>query len=104
MEGPRFSVCGEAYDRVKAIEEVQRLKPDVAVLKKFGTENPRSNQESFTIMEVCDSITILDRIPSAIQEVVTTDGIYFCSEASLAIRAEFWLSSSTVISDHGMFW
>ena len=31
-EQPRFSVCGEAYDGVKAIEEAQRLKPDVVVL------------------------------------------------------------------------
>ena len=31
-EQPSFSVCGEAYDGVKAIEEAQRLKPDVVVL------------------------------------------------------------------------
>jgi chemotaxis response regulator CheB len=37
-EQPRFSVCGEAYEGVKALEEAQRLKPDVVVLKKFGTE------------------------------------------------------------------
>jgi two-component system response regulator NreC len=29
---PHFSVCGEAYDGVEAIEEAQRLKPDVVVL------------------------------------------------------------------------
>jgi len=31
-EQPSFSVCGEAYDGVEAIEESQRLKPDVVVL------------------------------------------------------------------------
>jgi DNA-binding NarL/FixJ family response regulator len=31
-EQPSFSVCGEAYDGVEAIEEAQRLKPDVVVL------------------------------------------------------------------------
>jgi DNA-binding NarL/FixJ family response regulator len=31
-EQPSFSVCGEAYDGVEAIEEAQRLKPDVGVL------------------------------------------------------------------------
>lgn len=31
-EQPRFSVCGEAYDGAEAIEEAQRLKPDVVVL------------------------------------------------------------------------
>jgi DNA-binding NarL/FixJ family response regulator len=31
-EQPSFSVCGEAYDGAKAIEEAQRLKPDVVVL------------------------------------------------------------------------
>lgn len=31
-EQPTFSVCGEAYDGVEAIEEAQRLKPDVVVL------------------------------------------------------------------------
>jgi CheY-like chemotaxis protein len=31
-EQPRFSVCGEAYDGAKAVEEAQRLKPDVVVL------------------------------------------------------------------------
>jgi DNA-binding NarL/FixJ family response regulator len=30
-EQPRFSVCGEAYDAMKAIEEAQRLTPDVVV-------------------------------------------------------------------------
>jgi DNA-binding NarL/FixJ family response regulator len=29
---PRFEVCGEAEDGVRAIEEAQRLKPDVVVL------------------------------------------------------------------------
>jgi DNA-binding NarL/FixJ family response regulator len=29
---PRFEVCGEAQDGAKAIEEAQRLKPDVVVL------------------------------------------------------------------------
>jgi len=37
-EQRRFSVCGEAYEGVKAIEEAQRLKPHVVVLKKFGTD------------------------------------------------------------------
>ncbi len=33
LEGyARFEVCGEAYDGAKAIEEAQRLKPDVVVL------------------------------------------------------------------------
>jgi DNA-binding NarL/FixJ family response regulator len=31
-EQPAFSVCGEAYDGVEAIEEAQCLKPDVVVL------------------------------------------------------------------------
>jgi chemotaxis response regulator CheB len=31
-EKPSFSVCGEAYDGVEAVEEAQRLKPDVVVL------------------------------------------------------------------------
>ena len=31
-EQPNFEVCGEAYDGAKAIEEAQRLKPDVVVL------------------------------------------------------------------------
>jgi chemotaxis response regulator CheB len=31
-EQPRCSLCGEAYDGMKAIEEAQRLKPDVVVL------------------------------------------------------------------------
>src|ERR1700685_527255 len=31
-EQPAFSVCGEAYDGAQAIEEAQRLKPDVVVL------------------------------------------------------------------------
>jgi DNA-binding NarL/FixJ family response regulator len=31
-EQPRFSVCGEAYDGMEAIEEAQRLKPDVVLL------------------------------------------------------------------------
>jgi DNA-binding NarL/FixJ family response regulator len=29
---PRFEVCGEAHDGVEAIEEAQRLKPDVVVM------------------------------------------------------------------------
>jgi DNA-binding NarL/FixJ family response regulator len=29
---PRFEVCGEAVDGAKAIEEAQRLKPDVVVM------------------------------------------------------------------------
>lgn len=29
---PRFEICGEAQDGAKAIEEAQRLKPDVVVL------------------------------------------------------------------------
>jgi DNA-binding NarL/FixJ family response regulator len=33
LEGhARFEVCGEVYDGAKAIEEAQRLKPDVVVL------------------------------------------------------------------------
>jgi DNA-binding NarL/FixJ family response regulator len=33
LEGqPNFEVCGEAYDGAKAIQEAQRLKPDVVVL------------------------------------------------------------------------
>jgi hypothetical protein len=31
-EKPSFSVFGEAYDGVEAVEEAQRLKPDVVVL------------------------------------------------------------------------
>ena len=31
-EYPRFNVCGEAQDGAKAIEQAQRLKPDVVVL------------------------------------------------------------------------
>jgi len=31
-EHPRFEVCGEAEDGAEAIEEAQRLKPDVVVL------------------------------------------------------------------------
>jgi len=31
-EHPRFEVCGEAHDGAEAIEEAQRLKPDVVVL------------------------------------------------------------------------
>lgn len=31
-EQPCFQVCGEAYDGARAIEETQRLKPDVVVL------------------------------------------------------------------------
>jgi DNA-binding NarL/FixJ family response regulator len=31
-EQPRFTVCGEAHDGMKAIEEAHRLKPDVVVL------------------------------------------------------------------------
>jgi DNA-binding NarL/FixJ family response regulator len=31
-EQPLYSVCGEAYDGVEAIEEAKRLKPDVVVL------------------------------------------------------------------------
>ena len=31
-EHPRFEICGEAEDGAKAIEEAQRLKPDVIVL------------------------------------------------------------------------
>jgi two-component system response regulator NreC len=31
-EQPSFRVCGEAYDGEKAVEEAQRLKPDVVVL------------------------------------------------------------------------
>jgi DNA-binding NarL/FixJ family response regulator len=31
-EQPDFEVCGEAYDGAQAIEEAQRLKPDVVVL------------------------------------------------------------------------
>lgn len=31
-EQPNFIVCGEAYDGARAIEEAERLKPDVVVL------------------------------------------------------------------------
>jgi DNA-binding NarL/FixJ family response regulator len=31
-EQPNFEVCGEAYDGAQAIEQAQRLKPDVVVL------------------------------------------------------------------------
>jgi chemotaxis response regulator CheB len=33
-EKPSFSVFGEAYDGVEAVEEAQRLKPDVVVLQE----------------------------------------------------------------------
>jgi len=50
-------VCGEAYDGVKATEEAQRLKPDIVVLKKFGTEKSTiKSRQWVTIMEVRDSI------------------------------------------------
>ncbi len=29
---PRFEVCGEAHDGVEAIDEAQRLKPDIVVM------------------------------------------------------------------------
>lgn len=35
-----------------------------------------------------------------IQEVITADGVYFCSVASLTIRAAFWRSSRRDSFDH----
>jgi chemotaxis response regulator CheB len=31
-QNPRFEVCGEAQDGFEAIEEAQKLKPDVVIL------------------------------------------------------------------------
>src|SRR5216684_3780405 len=43
-------------------------------------------------------------IRTIVQEVYAANGVYFCSVASLTIRAAFWLSSRTDSFDHAMYW